>query len=105
MMMKLLTRIIAVVLFVIFFGFAVENTQEVSLHLFWHYEIHGPLVLLLLAFFALGAVLAVLAMTPTVFRHRRDLSKHKKTIADMRQESLTRALRANQSQADGMPIK
>jgi hypothetical protein len=29
----------------------------------------------------------VLAMTPTFFRHRRDLSKHKKTIAGMQKEN------------------
>ncbi len=95
-MMKLLSRIAAVILFVIFFGFAAENTQEVTLHFFLNYEIRGPLVMLLLGFFALGAVLSVLAMTPIVFRHRRDLSKHQKTIAEMRQEHQTRqAARAN----------
>ena len=105
-MMKLLSRIAAVVLFVIFFGFAAENTQEVALRLFLGYEIRGPLVLLLLGFFALGAILGVLAMTPTVFRHRRDLNKHQKTITDLRQEALARqSARTSPPQPDGMPIQ
>jgi putative membrane protein len=104
MMMKLLTRIIAVILFVIFFGFAVENTQEAALHFFLSYEIRAPLVLLLLGFFAVGAILGVLAMTPTVFRHRRDLTRQQQAIANMRQENLTRATRVNQAQPDRMPI-
>lgn len=90
--MKLLFRIVAIILFVIFFGFALKNTQEVALHFFLDYEIRGPLVLLLLGFFAAGGVLGVLAMTPTVFRHRRDLSKHKKAIAAMQQENEAKRL-------------
>ncbi len=84
--MKIVFRIIAVVLFIIFFGFALKNTQEVALRFFFDYEMRGPLVLLLLAFFAGGAALGILAMIPTLFRHRRDLSRHKKTIAAMEQE-------------------
>jgi len=72
--MKFLSRIVATILFVIFFGFALKNTQEVALHFFLDYEIRGPLVLLLLGFFVAGGALGVLAMTPTVFRHRRELS-------------------------------
>jgi putative membrane protein len=84
--MKLLFRIFAVVLFVIFFGFALKNTQEVALHFFLDYEIRGPLVLLLLGFFAIGAVLGVLAMMPMLLRYRRDLSKFKKTVVTMQKE-------------------
>ena len=49
--MKILLRIIAVLLFIVFFGFAMKNTQEVSLQFFLGYEMRGPLVLLLLGFF------------------------------------------------------
>lgn len=83
--MKLLFRIIAAIIFVIFFGFALKNTQEVALHFFWDYELRGPLVLLLLGFFAVGSAMGVLAMIPMVFRHHRDLSKSKKTIVSMQQ--------------------
>lgn len=90
--MKLVSRIIAVLLFIVFFGFALKNTQEVALRFFLDYEIRGPLVLILLGFFAAGATLGVLALTPTVFRHRRDLSKHKKTIMAMQKENEARQL-------------
>lgn len=85
--MKLLFRIVAAILFVIFFGFALKNTQEVALRFFLDYEMRGPLVLLLLGFFVGGATLGVLAMTPTVFRYRRDVSRQKKMIAAMKKES------------------
>ncbi|NRR30915.1 LapA family protein [Oxalobacteraceae bacterium] len=78
--MKFISSIIGFVLFVLFFGFALKNTQEVDLHFFLHYELRGPLVLMLLGFFVAGAGLGVLALTPTVFRHRRETNKHKTTI-------------------------
>lgn len=90
--MKILFRLVAVLLFILFFGFALKNTQEVTLRFFFSYEVHGPLVLLLLAFFAGGAVLGVLAMMPTVFRYRRELARQKKTITAMEQESASREL-------------
>ncbi|HEU4777377.1 MAG TPA: LapA family protein [Telluria sp.] len=81
--MKFISTIIGFVLFVLFFGFALKNTQEVDLHFFLNYELRGPLVLMLLGFFVAGAVLGVLALTPTVFRHRRETNKHKTTIATL----------------------
>jgi len=84
--MKILSRIFAVILFIAFFGFALKNTDEVTLH-FFGYDIRQPLALMLLAFFAIGAALGVLAMTPTVFRHRRELSRHRKTVVTLQKES------------------
>ena len=84
--MKILFRLVAAMLFIVFFGFALKNTQEAALRFFFDYELRGPLVLLLLSFFAGGAALGILAMIPTLFRYRRDLSKHKKTITAMEQE-------------------
>jgi putative membrane protein len=101
--MKLIFRIIAVLIFIVFFGFALKNTQEVVLSFFLGYEIRGPLVILLLGFFAAGAVLGVLAMTPTLFRHRRDLTRHKKLVATLQQEQDAQMLaRAQQPRPDGL---
>ncbi|WP_293778120.1 lipopolysaccharide assembly protein LapA domain-containing protein, partial [uncultured Oxalicibacterium sp.] len=55
--MKIVFRILAAILFIVFFGFALKNTQEVALQFFMGYELRGPLVLLLLGFFACGAAL------------------------------------------------
>jgi len=78
--MKLVSTIVGFILFALFFGFALKNTQEVDLHFFLNYELRGPLVLMLLAFFVAGAALGILALTPTVFRQRRQTSQHKNTI-------------------------
>jgi putative membrane protein len=101
--MRLLFRIIAALLFIIFFGFALKNTQEVALHFFLDYEIRGPLVLILLGFFIVGAVLGVLAMMPTLFRHRREITKQKKAVTALQKvNDEQRLARAQPPQPDGI---
>ena len=78
--MKFVSTIAGCVLCIVFFGFALENVQEVELQFFHKYELRGPLVLLLLGAFVAGASLGVLALTPTVFRHRREASRQKIAI-------------------------
>jgi putative membrane protein len=92
--MKILSRIAAVILFIAFFWFALKNTDEVTLH-FFRYDIRQPLALLLLAFFAVGAVLGVLAMTPTVFRHRRELSRTRKAVTTLQKEGEAQQIARN----------
>lgn len=81
--MKLISTLVGLLVFVLFFGFALKNSQEVELHFFLNYELRGPLVLMLLGFFTAGASLGVLALTPTVFRHRREAHQQKTTIATL----------------------
>jgi uncharacterized integral membrane protein len=78
--MKILLRLLAFALFMVFFGFALKNTDEVVLHLFWNTQTQSPLILLLLAFFVLGVILGVLAMTWTVLRTRRELTLCRKAL-------------------------
>ncbi len=86
--MKIISTVVGIVLFVLFFGFALKNTQEVDLHLFLNYELRGPLVLLLLAFFVAGAALGVLALTPSIVRQRREATRQRITIATLQSAAL-----------------
>ena len=79
--MKFVSTIVGLILFILFFGFALKNTQAVDLHIFLNYELRGPLVLMLLAFFIAGAALGILAVTPTVFRQRRERTRVEDQIA------------------------
>ena len=76
--MKIIFRLFATGLFLVFFGFALKNTVEVVLHFFWNATAKAPLILLLLTFFIAGAVLGVLAMTTTVLHYRQALMRQKK---------------------------
>jgi putative membrane protein len=94
--MKIVSRLIAAILFILFFFFALKNTQEITLHFFLGYERTDPLVLVLAVCFVGGVVLGVLAMTPIVFRHRREVSRHKKA-ANLLQKEREVEQRAQQS--------
>ena len=77
--MKFVSTVVGCILFVLFFSFALKNTAQVDLF-FPGFDVHGPLVLMLLAFFVAGVFLGILAVMPTVFRHRRESSQHRNTI-------------------------
>lgn len=84
--MKIVLRIIAALLFVVFFGFALKNTQEAALSFFWNYEVRGPLVLLLLGFFVGGFIFGILGMASIVFRQKRELARQKKANAVLQKD-------------------
>lgn len=98
--MKVLFRIVAALLFLVFFGFALKNTHEVTLRFFWGYEVLEPLALLLLAFFVAGASLGILAMLPTLIRHRRAVSQQKQQVVALERLQAQRDTRV-QPAADG----
>jgi putative membrane protein len=72
--MRYIAWILRVLMFLVFFLFALKNYQEVPLKFYFDFELRAPLVLLLLVFFAAGMALGVLACLPRMFRQRRDLS-------------------------------
>ena len=97
--MKMIFRLVAFLLFVIFFGFALKNTDEVILHFYWNAQAKSPLILLLLAFFVIGAAMGILAMTGTVMRYRRELASHKKLLARLQKESEAQTISKTNSPA------
>ncbi len=88
--MKWISRISAVLLFILFFSFALKNTDEVVLNLFLQYKLRGPLVLMLLGCFLSGAVLGIVALTPTVMRYRRELAQCKIQLGNLQQAESVR---------------
>jgi lipopolysaccharide assembly protein A len=99
--MKLIFRIAAAILFIVFFGFALKNTQEASLQFFLNYEIRGPLVMLLLGFFVSGFVFGIMGMASIVIRQKRALAKQQKISNKLQKESDERALAPVQVPAAG----
>ena len=92
--MKTVSTIVGLIIFILFFGFALKNTQEVNLHFFLDYELRGPLILMLLGAFVAGASVCVLALMPAMFRQRRDSTKKNATL---------RVLQAAASQSAPLP--
>jgi uncharacterized integral membrane protein len=83
--MRALTRIVRavalIVLFLLFFGFALKNTEPVTVRYFLGQEWRAALSLVLLVFFGAGAVLGVLASLTVAYRQRRELAQLRRRLA------------------------
>lgn len=71
-----------IALFVVFVLIAVKNMQPVSLHFFLGQTWDLPLVVLLLIFLVLGAVLGVVAWLPRVFRDKREIQTLRRRLGE-----------------------
>ena len=83
--MRVLTWAIRFALFVVLLAFAAKNTDPVTLRFYFDLAWQAPLVALLLAFFAAGAVLGVVAMSGGYFAQRREIARLQ-SIDDSRPE-------------------
>ncbi len=72
--MKKLIWIFRLFLFLCFFIFAVQNTESVVMRLLPGQSVQAPLAILLLVFFAAGALLGVFSLLGLVYRQRREIS-------------------------------
>ncbi len=70
-------------IFLVVLGFALQNSQPVTVHYFFGYAWEAPLVALLLAAFVLGAFLGLLALLPTLFRLRRERARLRRELDGM----------------------
>lgn len=72
--MRIVTWTIRLAVFLLLIAFAAKNVQPVTLRFYFDLALEAPLVLLLLGFFALGALFGVAALLTTVLRQRREIS-------------------------------
>ena len=68
--MKYLMWLLKAAIFFTLFAFALNNQQDVTVHFFFGTQWHAPLVLVVLAAFALGVVVGALGMVPRWWKHR-----------------------------------
>ena len=73
--MRLLTWAIRIALFVVLLAFAAKNTEPVALRFYFDLAWQAPLVAVLLAFFAGGVALGLLAMLGTWISQRREIAR------------------------------
>lgn len=69
---------IRVVLFLLLLGFAIKNSEPVTLNYYLSYQWRAPLVLVLALFLLIGVVVGLLAASGTIFRQRRSLQALKR---------------------------
>ncbi len=78
--MRYFNWVLRAALFIVLLGFAVKNDQPVTLRYFFGYEWQSSLVVLLLIFFAVGAMVGVLAMFVDALQQRREIARLKREI-------------------------
>ena len=68
--MKYLAWLLKAAIFFTLFAFALNNQQDVTVHFFFGTLWRAPLVLVVLAAFALGVAVGALGMVPRWWKHR-----------------------------------
>ena len=78
--MRILTWAIRVALFVLLLAFAAKNTDPVTLRFYFGLAWQAPLVAILLAFFAAGVALGLMAMLGAYLSQRRQIARLERKI-------------------------
>ncbi|MEG0140011.1 MAG: LapA family protein [Comamonas sp.] len=68
--MKYLLWLLKAAIFFTLFAFALNNQQDATVHFFFGTSWTAPLVLVVLAAFAMGLIVGVLGMVPRWWKHR-----------------------------------
>ena len=68
--MKYYLWLLKAAIFFTLFAFALNNQQDATVHFFFGTSLTAPLVLVVLAAFALGLIVGVLGMVPRWLKHR-----------------------------------
>ena len=76
--LRFITGTLWLAVFLLLLAFAAKNTAPVTLHFWFDAAWQAPLVALLVAFFAAGAVLGLMAALATLLRQRREIAQLKR---------------------------
>jgi putative membrane protein len=77
---RIVTWAIRLIVFVLLVAFAAKNVEPVTLRFYFDMALQAPLVVLLFAFFAGGALFGVLALVMPLMRQRREIALLRKRV-------------------------
>lgn len=92
--MRYLSLISGIALFLLALGFALKNSNSITLHYFLGYQWQAPLALILVTVFGLGAVSGIAATLGLIFRQRREIQKLRREAKALSQTFTTTTLDA-----------
>ncbi len=78
--MRIIVGALWLVLFLVLFAFAVNNTAATDLHFFMGMGMRAPLIALLLAFFIAGFAFGMIALLPAWVRQRVELRRLRRGV-------------------------
>ena len=81
--MKYLMWLLKAAIFFTLFAFALNNQQDATVHVFFGTQWRAPMVLVVLAAFALGLAVGALGMVPRWWKHRSAANKARQQAASM----------------------
>jgi len=104
--MKILVWTLRFAILLVLVWFSVKNAEIVTLHAY-PYSWQAPLVLIILAFFAAGALLGLLASLGSIWKLKREVNSLKRDIkardnAALQAQSSTQAVSQGTSQSAGV---
>ena len=79
--MKYVMWLLKAAIFLTLFAFALKNQQETAVNFFFGTVWRAPLVLVVLASFAIGLMVGALGMVPRWWRHRAAARRAQQSIA------------------------
>jgi uncharacterized integral membrane protein len=79
--MRIVTWAIRLAVFLLLVAFAAKNVEPVTLRFYFDLALEAPLVLVLFAFFAAGAVFGMLALLMPLLRQQRQIAVLKKQVS------------------------
>lgn len=71
--MRYLSWILGIMLFLLALGFAIKNSDSVTLNYYLGYQWQAPLVLVVLAAFCIGAISGIAASLGLIYKQRREI--------------------------------
>jgi len=78
--MRYISWVFGIVLFLLALGFAIKNSEPVTLHYFLGYQWQAPLVVIVLTLFCIGAGVGIAASLGFIFKQRREISKLRREL-------------------------
>lgn len=90
--MRYVLWLLRIVLFLLLLGFAVKNSDPVTVHYYFGAEWRAPLVFVLLLSLCAGAGLGILAVLGKVFSQRRQLAELKRELRVQQGRSAAQAV-------------
>jgi uncharacterized integral membrane protein len=94
--MRILLWLLRAVIFLALFAFALNNQHDAAVKWFFGQEWRAPMVFIVLAAFALGCAIGIMAMLPSWWRQRREAQAQRVP----RQHTSTTILDAQAARAD-----
>ena len=90
--MRWLIRFFYFIIFFIALGFAIKNTELITIHWFFGWQSQAPLVLALFLTLTLGVVLGVIGMLGYWLAAKREISRLRKIAISQSDISISRPL-------------